>query len=118
MALFALRGPSGRFSQIFTSREDVELFVHQAGIANADIGLVSFTPICSVKATIEIPWEEGFGSLESRLEQHGVRSEESEGGDSSLRSPSEPEARNTQTDRKPVKGRRRTSVSRNGKAGA
>jgi hypothetical protein len=116
MVLFALRAQTGRFSQIFHSREDLEDFVHQQGIANAEVGLVTFTPICSIRATIEIPWGEGFGSLKDRLEQSGVRSEEPKADDSTLRSEGESKAGNTTASPKSKPGRRRASLSSNGEA--
>ena len=116
MVLFALRTPTGRFSQIFHSREDLEDFVHQQGIANAEVGLVTFTPVCAIKAVIEIPWGEGFGSLENRLEQSGVRSEEQETDDSTLRGEGESEAGDSPASSEPKSRRRRASLPRDGKA--
>lgn len=116
MPLFALRTGSGRFSSIFTSREEVEQFVLTQGIANAEVGLVTFVPICPIRATIEIPWEEGFGSLKDRFEQSGLRSEEPEGDDSSLRAEDQREVGHPPAGQEPKQKRARAVLPRNGKA--
>lgn len=99
-ALFAVRTKSGLYSRIFTSREEVENLVQQDGLGNVEVGLVTFLPLCRTRAEIEIPWDEGFGSLQSRHELVGVRAEESSPDVSSVPSESEPEVRSPKRSRK------------------
>lgn len=106
MDLFALRLKTGVFSRIFSSMDDVEAFVQEHGIIGAEVGYVQFVPLCSTRLVgeIEIPWQEGIGSLKDRLQLPGTGSEEPEADGSSVRDTSEPEVGNTRGNKKRRKG--------------
>ncbi len=108
MDLFALRLKTGVFSRIFSSMEDVEAFVQEHGVIGAEVGYVQFVPLCSTRLVgeIEIPWQEGIGSLKDRLQLSGPGSEEPETDDGSMRASTEPEVGNTRGNKK----RRKSNV--------
>lgn len=88
MTLYALRSNDDvpKYSQIFPSRGAIEEYIAAHRIIDVTVGLVTFTDICPVRAVIDIPWEEGIGSLENRYQQSGSGDSESPEPSSPVRS--------------------------------
>ena len=85
--LFALKTPSGEYSRIYATKEELEKVIQQHG-AKGTIGIVQFVPLCEAQITVNvyIPWEEAIESLKSRYQFNGAGEAKPEASESAVRS--------------------------------